>query len=145
MIKEVTPTLDTLASKEFSHIDYHDSFEIKGEFESVDAFATHYFLSQPSWLSIVSMNLFGKKNIQKAIENSAFKKDTSLGVWKIYTRDENEIVFGDDMGFMEYRFFMLWIDETKMKVGTVVQYKGRFGKYYFALVKLMHKKFVRMS
>ena len=145
MIVEITPTLDTLASKEFSHIDYHDSFEVKGRFESVDAFAEHYFLSQPSWLSLVSMNLFSQESIQKAIEKSAFQKGSAIGSWKIYTRDDNEIVFGDDMGFMEYRFLMLWVDETTVRVGTVVQYKGRFGKYYFALVKLMHKKFVRMS
>ena len=145
MIKEITPTHDTLASQEFSHIDYHDSFEVKGEFADIEAFASHYFLSQPSWLSLVSMNLFSTKSIQKAINQSAFKKESAIGSWKIYTRDDNEIVFGDDMGFMEYRFFMLWVDETTVRVGTVVQYKGRFGKYYFALVKLMHKKFVRMS
>jgi hypothetical protein len=145
MIKEITPTQDTLASKEFTQIDYHDSFEIQGTFGNVDAFAQCYFLSQPSWLSLVSMNLFSTKSIQKAIDKSAFKKGSAIGSWKIYTRDENEIVFGDDMGFMEYRFFMLWVDETTVRVGTVVQYKGRFGKYYFALVKLMHKKFVRMS
>jgi hypothetical protein len=145
MIREIIPTLDTLASKEFRHIDYHDSFAVKGAFEDVDAFATRYFLSQPSWLSLVSMNLFSKDSIQKAIDKSAFKKESAIGVWKIYTRDDKEIVFGDDMGFMEYRFFMLWVDETEVRVGTVVKYKGRFGKYYFAMVKLMHKKFVRMS
>ena len=104
MLKEISPTLDTLASKEFSQIDYHDSFEVQGEFESVDAFAMQYFLSQPSWLSLISMNIFSKKSIQKAIDKSDFKKSTAIGSWKIYTRDDKEIVFGDDMGFMEYRF-----------------------------------------
>ena len=144
-ISEITPPLDTLASKEFAYIDYQDSFEIDGAFKSVDEFAKEYFLSQPLWLSMVSMNLFSKKSIKKAIDKSLFSQDSSIGSWKIYTRDEKEIVFGDDMGFMEYRFFMLWVDETKVKVGTVVQFKGRFGKYYFAMVKLMHKKFIRMS
>jgi hypothetical protein len=144
-ITEITPIDSTLAFKEFKQIDYQDSFEIIGSFKSVDEFAKEYFLSQPLWLSVVSMNIFSKKSIKKAIDKSLFTQDSSIGSWKIYTRDEKEIVFGDDMGFMEYRFFMLWVDETKVKVGTVVQFKGRFGKYYFAMVKLMHKKFIRMS
>jgi hypothetical protein len=30
-------------------------------------------------------------------------------------------------------------------VATVVQHKGKLGRYYFALVRLLHQKFVLLS
>ena len=147
MIKEKEINKNTLAYKEFRHIDYADCFVLNNiNFSTIDDFAKKYFLSQPLWLNIVSQGVFSKKSIEEKIKVSKFKKDTSVGSWKIYNRDENEIVFGDDMGFMEYRFSMIYDKTTKtIEVSTVVQYKGRMGKYYFALVKLLHKKFVIMS
>jgi hypothetical protein len=51
------------------------------------------------------------------------------------------------MGFMDYRFSMrLNKDITDdIEVSTVVTFNCKFGKYYFALVKLMHKKFLLLS
>ena len=136
---------EQLVYQEFDVIDYQDCFVVKGEFEDIDDFAKAYFLSQPSWLSLISMGMFSKIGIEKAIKLSKFEENTCVGSWKIYVRDEKEIVFGDDMGFMEYRFFMMWVDTETIGVGTVVQFKGKFGKYYFDLVKLMHKNFVKKS
>jgi len=51
------------------------------------------------------------------------------------------------MGFMDYRFSMR-LDKNmtdNIEVSTVVKLNGFMGKYYFSLVKLMHKRFVKMS
>ena len=147
MIKEQEINKNTLAYKEFEHIDYADCFVLNNiKYNNIDDFAKNYFLSQPLWLNIISQGVFSKKSIEDKINISNFGKDTSIGSWKIYNRDENEIVFGDDMGFMEYRFTMIYNkDENNVQVATVVQYKGSMGKYYFSIVKLLHKKFVMMS
>ena len=67
--------------------------------------------------------------MQRALKDNHFTVDEHIGNWKIYLRDDKEIVFGDDMGFMEYRFAMR-IDNDLLRVATVVQYKGKVGKYY---------------
>ena len=75
-----------------------------------------------------------------------FKKTLALVLGKIFNRNKNEIVFGDDMGFMEYRFSMLYNPNTnRVEVSTLVHYKSIMGKYYFALIKFMHKKFIIIS
>jgi len=143
MIVEQNINTSILAYKEFEHIDYEDCFKITDtSFRGVDEFAKEYFLSQPMWLNIISQGMFSKKEIHK----NRFQKNTCIGSWKIFNRNKNEIVFGDNMGFMEYRFSMLFKEKTnKIEVSTVVQYKSIMGKYYFALVKLMHKKFIILS
>lgn len=65
----------------------------------------------------------------------------------LFARSDNEIVFGEFMGFMDYRFSMrMDTDKSdKLEVSTVVKLNTKMGKYYFAVVKLIHKKFVNMS
>ena len=147
MIVEKDINTSILAYKEFEHIDYEDCFKIAAiNFAGVDEFAKEYFLSQPLWLNIVSQGMFSKKNIEKKIETSRFQKNTYIGTWKVFNRNENEIVFGDDMGFMEYRFSMVFKAKTnRIEVSTLVQYKSIMGKYYFLLIKFMHKKFIIIS
>jgi len=147
MIVEKDINTSILAYKEFQHIDYEDCFKITGiNFTGVNEFAKEYFLSQALWLNIVSQGMFSKKNIEKKIETSRFQKNTCIGTWKVFNRNENEIVFGDDMGFMEYRFSMVFKAKTnRIEVSTLVQYKSIMGKYYFLLIKFMHKKFIIIS
>ena len=81
------------------------------------------------------------------LKKSNLKIGTNIGSWKIFDKSEEEIVFGESRGFMDYRFSMrLDKNETDdVEVSTIVRLNGFMGKYYFALVKLMHKKFVKIS
>lgn len=136
-----------LVSTTLPQIDYSDCFMQKVDkkyFTSIDTFVKAYFESQPRWLAAISMNIFTKTRMQKALKDNHFKVDDNIGAWKIYLRDDKEIVFGDDMGFMEYRFSMR-LDGELFQCATVVQYKGKFGKFYFSFVKLLHQKFVLLS
>jgi len=146
-LKKIPLPTDMLVSTALEYIDYSDYFTTfidTQRFTTIDTFVKRYFETQPRWLAMISMNLFSKASMQKALKNNDFTVDEYIGSWKIYLRNENEIVFGDDMGFMEYRFSMR-IDDNIFRSATVVQYKGRMGKYYFALVKLLHQKFVLLS
>ena len=138
---------DMLVYDALNPIDYSDCFERKinvDTFPSIDDFVRRYFETQPRWLMAISMNILNRKTMDDTLKNTSFQVDEAIGAWKIYMRDENEIVFGDDMGFMEYRFAMR-IDDDRLRISTVVQYKGKMGKYYFSLVKLLHQKFVLKS
>jgi len=146
-MKKVPLPNNLLVSTALTHIDYSDCFieniDIK-QFKTIDIFVRKYFETQPRWLAMISMNIFSKRGMQKALENNLFTINANVGNWKIYLRNDQEIVFGDDMGFMEYRFSMR-LDNNCLSVATIVQYKGKMGKYYFSIVKLLHQKFVLLS
>jgi len=150
MIKEITPNQTSLVYNAFYKVNYRDAFRLSFEtktFNIIDEFALQYFLSQPNWLRLISMNTISKEKMEENLEQSNFQINTNIGSWKIFNRNENEIVFGESMGFMDYRFSMR-LDKhitDNIEVSTVVTLNGFMGKYYFALVKLMHKKFVMLS
>ena len=146
-MKKISLTKDMLINTALEQIDYSDCFVENIDiiqFETIDIFVRKYFETQPRWLSMISMNIFSKRGMQKALKNNFFTVNDSIGSWKIYLRNDKEIVFGDDMGFMEYRFSMR-LDNNRLRVSTIVQYKGKMGKYYFSIVKLLHQKFVLLS
>ncbi len=146
-MKKISLTKDMLINTALEQIDYSDCFVENIDiiqFETIDIFVKKYFETQPRWLAMISMNIFSKRGMQKALKNNFFTVNNSIGSWKIYLRNDKEIVFGDDMGFMEYRFSMR-LDNNRLRVSTIVQYKGKMGKYYFSIVKLLHQKFVLIS
>ena len=145
IIKPITYQEDFLASSLLQPIDYSDCFELKADFTSIDDFSKKYFLAQPFWLRAISFGIFRKKTLDTLLTQTVFQKDDAIGQWKVYGRDDKEIVFGQNMGFMEYCFTFQQEDNQTTKVATLVQYKGKMGKYYFAIASLLHKPFVRLS
>ncbi len=141
---------NSLVYTSFNKIDYRDAFKIKyikNTFQNIDEYAKVYFLSQPTWLRLISMNTISKQKIIESVNQSNFQIDSNIGSWKIFTRNDKEIVFGDSMGFLDYRFSMR-LDKTQtddIEVSTVIKLNGFMGKYYFAGVRLMHTKFVIIS
>ena len=144
-IKAITYKDNFLASSLLQPIDYSDCFELKSDFTTIDDFAQNYFLAQPTWLRAISFGIFKRKTLNSLLAQTTFEKDDAIGQWKVYGRDEKEIVFGQNMGFMEYCFTFHQEDAQTIKVATLVQYKGRMGKYYFAIASLLHKPFVHLS
>ncbi|MCH9812594.1 MAG: DUF2867 domain-containing protein [Epsilonproteobacteria bacterium] len=148
VIKETDSAMAMLVDEAFIHVDYQDSFIVDFEtryFDNIDTFVRAYFLAQPTWLRGLSMNCLSKKSIEKDIDVSTLANGTKIGSWKIFARDEKEVVFGESMGFMSYRFSIYFVERQQMIVSTVVQFNGRLGRYYFAFVKLLHKAFVKKS
>jgi len=145
VIKEIHYQNNILASTLLKPIDYTDCFALKSNFTTIDNFARDYFLAQPTWLRLVSFGIFRREKLITTLRNITFQTNENIGQWKVYGRDDKEIVFGQDMGFMEYCFSFHQEDEETLKVSTIVQYKGKMGKYYFTLVSLLHKPFVKLS
>ena len=144
-ITEIKYKGNTLVSTLLNPIDYTDCFELKLQIDTIDNFTRDYFLAQPTWLRLISFGLLRKKVLIDLLDKTYFQKNDSIGQWKIYGRNEKEIVFGQDMGFMEYCFSFYQKDEETLNVSTIVQYKGKMGKFYFAIVSLLHKPFVKLS
>jgi len=150
-IDDMTPPVDTIAANLFRDVDYRDAFLVAGaSFATVDDAARAYFLNQPQWISIISMNVLSRKAFVDVVASATFEAGTAVGAWKVYDRSADEIVFGDDMGFMEYRFSLRLRPEGHVRPGveasTVVRYRWRRAShFYFTLVKPFHRLFVPMS
>jgi len=144
-INEIKYQDNLLASNLLKVINYIDCFELKSQFDTIDGFTKDYFLAQPAWLRLISFGVLQKKTLIDILKETSFQKNDSIGQWKVYGRNENEIVFGQNMGFMEYCFSFKQEDKKTLRVTTLVEYKGKMGKYYFSIVSLLHKPFVKRS
>jgi hypothetical protein len=141
------PTPGTLVDTAFTSADYRDEFVVSTAtaHERVDDFARAYFLAQPGWLSLVSSGIWAKEKRQALLAGHRFDAGSSIGSWKVYDRTDDEIMFGDNMGFMEYRFSMRLDPEDGQRIfaSTAVHYLWRrTGRFYFALAKQAHTRFV---
>ncbi len=83
-INETEPKQDSLVFNAFEKNDYRDAFLIsfdKNTFKSINDFAKRYFMSQPAWLRLISMNTISKQKI----------KD-NLMKYKVVTRDDCNVI-----------------------------------------------------
>lgn len=150
-IREIPPLPDALVQSALPAIDYRDALTATiaaGRFSTIVDFARAYFLAQPAWLRTVSMGQPSRAKLERAVNAATFEPGEAIGSWKIYQRNADEIVFGESLGFMVYRFSLSLKHDTQSDTviaSTVAKLNDRFGKLYFSIVKLMHKRFVKLT
>jgi hypothetical protein len=150
-IREIQPVTDALIQSALPDADYHDAHEVKitsGRFTTIEEFARAYFLAQPAWLRTISMNQPSRAKLERTVNIAKFEPGESIGSWRIYMRNADEIVFGESLGFMTYRFSLRLkrgTDTDTIIASTVAKMNNPLGKMYFAIVRLVHKRFVRLS
>ncbi|MBN4047426.1 DUF2867 domain-containing protein [Acidimicrobiaceae bacterium AH-315-P05] len=149
LVSQAAPATGAIVTSIYDSPDYLDRFVkdvAPGTFDSVDDVATAWFTEQPTWLRIVSTNTLTRRALQDAIATGGYRIGTSVGAWEIIDRDDDEIVFGDDMGFMQYRFSLrLSASAAQIEAATAVKYLWpRAGRYYFAIVRPIHTRFVKV-
>jgi hypothetical protein len=151
IVHDVDPASDSLVARAFPKVDYRDAVRAglpKGRFMDINAFARQYFLAQPAWLRTISMNTPQRSKIVRAVEQTRFQVGDRIGSWQVHDRNEEEIVFGESLGFMQYRFslrFRPGAEADAVEASTAVRLTGRLGLVYFAIVRLLHKRFVRQT
>ncbi len=98
-------------------------------------------------IPLLSTNTLSQAGIDQAITLGRFRVDSAVGSWRVVRRDDQEIVFADSMGFMEYWVsFLLPVEQTStVEASTAVRYLWpRSGRFYFALVRPLHRRFIRL-
>ncbi|MFN3217835.1 MAG: DUF2867 domain-containing protein [Acidimicrobiales bacterium] len=139
---------DTLVAGVFEAPDYADRFAIACDPErhrTVDDVATDWFTRQPRWVRLLSTNSLSTTGVERAIAEGGYRVGSAVGSWAVFERSDDEIVFGDSLGFMEFRTaFRLPPDRPgTAEAATVVRYRWRrTGRFYFALVRPMHRRFI---
>ncbi len=140
----------SLVGSFYSEPDYRDRFVIHldpQKYESVDQVVTDWFTKQPAWIRLLSTNSISKAGITSNVEFGGYTVGHSVGSWTVLDRNDTEILFGDQMGFMEYRFSFRLVPGTPevLEGSTAVKFLWkRTGRFYFALVKPMHRRFTRL-
>ncbi|MCK8522939.1 DUF2867 domain-containing protein [Aquimarina sp. D1M17] len=141
--------------------DYADSY--KSNFSSSEVITQKelgkaFFLSAPKWVGALMtlrntiVSVFGlktggsitKRNLQN--EDFDFKKGQSVGIFKIYDKNENEIIMGEDDSHLDFRVSLLLQpqnDQKALTISTLVTFNNWLGKLYFLPVKPFHKIIVR--
>ena len=148
--RERAPRADSLLETAPEPWDYQDRYVIgtrPGQYQSVDQVAADWFHKQPTWLRLLSTNTTKRPHDDLGVADGGFRVGSTVGSWKVVTRSEREIVFGDSLGFMEFWYsFSLAPDEAGTVEGaTAVRYLWpRTGRFYFALVRPVHGKFVEL-
>lgn len=158
--KSNLPELSILNSEKKSY-DYIDSYsgELRDKNDSIKIqnVAKAFFSSSPKWVDslfllrnkIVSM--FGLKtsgsaeNRQDQLNNFKWEGGSKLGLFKVFSRNENEIIIGEDDKHLNFRVSLYLEKNLKqmnykiLTISTIVQFNNGFGRMYFFPVKPFHK------
>ncbi|MFV9551815.1 DUF2867 domain-containing protein [Algibacter sp. PT7-4] len=142
--------------------DYSDSYQTyyldKNSNISSTQIGKAFFTSAPKWsenlfelrnriVSVFGLKISEKnKDRQQQLDSFTCEPGSSLGLFNVYSKTENEIILGEDDKHLNFRISLLkennQTQNKKLTITTVVEYNHWFGKLYFLPVKPFHKLIV---
>lgn len=143
---------DYIDDYEYVIIDFDDKI-------SIHDIAETFVIPGPEWAKvlfrirnmIVSVfNLRTTSDIVKENRRVDKKWDTGakVGIFKVFGNSENEIILGEDDKHLNLRVSLILEKngcnerEKRITVTTVVKINNRLGRYYFLIIKPIHKTIV---
>lgn len=115
-----------------------------------EVLARFMFANQPAWVDIlmrirdaIVARLGLKTGKQLAtLEPGAWTQ--RVGIFRIYSKNETEIVVGEDDRHLDFRVSLLCVD-AQLTVSTVVHCHNRLGRTYLRLIAPFHRLVVQES
>ena len=119
-----------------------------------------FFTSGPKWVGILFIlrnkivNVFGLKTGEKTIDRQQqldsfkFEPNERLGLFKVFSKTENEVILGEDDKHLNFRISLLTENlnteqiKKEVTISTTVEFNNWFGKLYFLPVRRFHKLIV---
>jgi len=149
-ITEVGVPHNSLINYEIETPTYMDGlkFELKsGESVDVRELVKNFFISQPIWLLTIMNNTISKSKLEQSLNNIDSRQGCRAGHWKVSKANENEIVFGEWLGFIEHRLSFYKVNNRKNEfmIMSSVKTHNKFGAFYFFFVKLVHMRLVKFA
>jgi hypothetical protein len=154
-MNRVEPHSDSLVASIYEQPDYLDRFQFAAAdtFGSVDEVVVAWFERMPAWIRLLSANVLSPSAFRVQLDRGqadGFPVGHRVGSWEVIARDDAEIVFGDSLGFMEFRTGFRLIPSAEsagpstVECATAVRYLWRrTGAFYFGLVRWPHQLFIR--
>ncbi len=155
--KATLPKDSILSGGEYGYV---DSFQVKyedaGDCISSQDIGKAFFTSAPSWVaglfdlrnrivSVFGLKTSGKvENREELFKNFQCEPGEKLGLFRVYHRDKNEVILGEDDQHLNFRVSLLKEDfphDPQLKtltMSTSVQFHNWLGRLYFLPVKPFH-------
>ena len=139
----------------YKSMDLADAFAIRlppGTSSDPDVLARFILSHQPSWIGWLTkardaiVGGFGLKTA-KYLASLANR----VGVFKVYSTDQHEIVLGEDDKHLDFRVSVLCCGNTgeeggrQLVLSTVVQCHNRLGRVYLFVIAPFHRLVVKAS
>ncbi|MFA4924334.1 MAG: DUF2867 domain-containing protein [Ignavibacteriaceae bacterium] len=152
-------SLLSLSQHQYHYIDsYSALFEYDGKEITIENVGKAFFSSGPKWIDILFdlrnkiVRLFGLKtntkaqNKQQMINDFKCEPGERLGLFKVFSKSNNELILGEDDKHLDFKVSLLFdkniSDENILVVSTVVIFHNWFGRLYFFPVRPFHKLIV---
>lgn len=145
----------------FEFIDaYQKTFYDSNDEVDIQKICKLFFTSDPKWIDKLFsfrnkiVKLFGLKvtgNItdkKQLIANLKCKSGEQIGLFKIFSVNQEEIILGEDDKHLDFRLSLFLeninpeSNEKLLTISTSVRFNNNFGKLYFIPVKPFHKLIV---
>lgn len=151
--------VESVLQNELNQYDYLDAYEeiLKA---AVPITSTQhgilFFTSAPVWVdklfqlrnkivSIVGLKTSGTNlDKEKLMREFRCEPGQRLGLFKVFSKTENEVVLGEDDVHLNFRISLFISAESNQQVTitTLVKQNNRFGTLYFSLIKPFHRLIV---
>lgn len=163
-VKKIGLPENSILKKDGKNYDYIDSYQsdftTKNNTISPTEIGKAFFTSGPKWVEKLFtirnkiVGLFGLKTAgsiidrQKQLDNFKCEPGEQLGLFKVFSRTNNEVVLGEDDKHLNFRvslFLDQLLNETDKKtlsISTTVEFNNWFGRLYFLPVRPFHKLIV---
>ncbi|MDT0647125.1 DUF2867 domain-containing protein [Zunongwangia sp. F260] len=155
---------NSLLNSSHKKYDYVDSFQAvlydaQNNFTSVDV-GKAFFSAGPKWVENLFdvrnkiVSLFGfktsgeLKDRGKQLQNFRCEPGEQLGLFKVFDKNENEVILGEDDKHLNFRISLFLeqhqnsIQKKNLIISTTVEFNNGFGRLYFLPVRPFHKLIV---
>ena len=144
----------------YSSMNLADAFAIRlplGATSDPDLLARFIFANQPHWIGRLTrvqdlvVAGFGLKTAKQLATLAADAKSSRLGIFKVDSKNETEIVLGEHDKHLDFRVSVLCSDEPasenrrQLIVSTVVHRHNLLGRVYILVVAPIHRMVVKAS
>ena len=152
---------NSILNKDHEKYDYFDCYkgflnDKENKINSTDL-AKALFTSAPKWVGILFIlrnsivTVFGLKtgentnDRKQQLDNFKFEPNERLGLFKVFSKSDNEVILGEDDKHLNFRISLLiekLNPEHKKKeitISTTVEFNNWYGKLYFLPVRPFHK------
>ena len=152
------PSTSILYKTDFNFADSYQGVYIDKEDKiSSKDIGKAFFASAPNWTSQLFelrnkiVSVLGLKTPEKVqnrselLDSFTCEPNERLGLFKVYSKSENEVILGEDDKHLNFRISLLKEDNLdkegskKIVISTTVKFNNWFGRLYFLPVKPFHK------
>lgn len=165
-MKVITTSLPTNSILHIDEASYNYSDSYKASFTDVPNNITitqlgkAFFTNEPKWVRVLFafrnkvVKLIGLKtpgkisDRQKLLDNFTCEPGERLGLFKVITKTNNEVIFGEDDKHLNFRVSLFMEEQPQnstqktLTISTTVVFHNWLGKLYFLPVKPFHKLLV---